>query len=141
MPILVPQLLSRMGVPKRLYETLTIGTTELVAEELFPAVEPFVMVTKDNVGTALIESASHLPVHPDIVLGAIDNALPDAELARVMAVKDDCYARLEVIGAQEEAVVPGDLVRAGVMVNFSPIGTIEPAVQGLTRAYTNDSID
>jgi len=61
-------------------------------------------------------------------LSTIERAIPRCDYHRV-TVLPNCAATLEIIGARQEAVRRGDMVRAGAMISFSPINTIFPMVQ------------
>ena len=81
-------------------------------------------------------------IAPERVIDAIEHTIPNADYNRVTTTKD-YTATLEVIGEKREPVVRGDLVRAGALVRFSPIGTVAPLVQSFVVRLrcTNGAID
>lgn len=93
---------------------------------------------------AIIDFAKPHPTHnlpTERVVDTIERVIPNADYQRV-AIQDHS-ATIEVVGEKREPVVRGDLIRAGAMVTFSPIGTIEPLVQSFVMrlACTNGAID
>lgn len=66
-------------------------------------------------------------INPERVVKIIEDNVHDADFYRVMTMPNHSVS-LEVVGMQRKPVARGDLVQAGALVAFSPIGTIEPSV-------------
>ncbi len=81
-------------------------------------------------------------IAPERLVNTIERAIPNADYLKVTTT-EQYTATIEIVGEKREPVVRGDLVRAGALVNFSPIGTIEPSVQSfvLRCACTNGMVD
>lgn len=68
------------------------------------------------------------PVNIDRALTVIERVIPDTNYNRVL-FPDQGTVELEVIGPSQDAVVKDDIVQAGALVRFSPIGINIPVVQ------------
>jgi hypothetical protein len=79
---------------------------------------------------------------PERIVDTIEQTIPGADFGRV-TITTGYSATIEVIGEKREPVTRGDLVRAGAMVKFSPIGTIRPMIQSFVMRLvcTNGAID
>ena len=62
------------------------------------------------------------------VLDAVDRAIPDVDFSRILTLPHHTV-RLELLGIEEQAVQRNDIVRAGAMVQFSPLGITQPLIQ------------
>lgn len=120
-------LLKLSGFPQRLLKGLHVTTaahalTELLEQKNFTAVH-----TNDEI-VDLVSTSRAANISIPGVLDTIDRVIPEADY-RVVRILPHFGVQLEVSGAQEQAVVPGDLVRGGILTRFSPIGFIDPMVQ------------
>lgn len=115
---------------------ITFGT---VATELLERESKYDLVTREGQVVAFTKPHHHRQLNPDRVLRAVESGIHGSvDYQRVMLLEETAVS-LEVIGTHQEAVVRGDLVRAGAMVVFSPIGTVVPQVQSyvMRLACTN----
>lgn len=117
-----------IGMPATVCSELTPATFGTVATELLAKKERYNLLIDNgmvqNFGD--YKGVANLPV--DRILRTIGQAIHNAEYQRVNILSNKVVS-LEVIGAKEQAVRRGDLMRAGALVSFSPISTIRPTVQ------------
>lgn len=106
---------------------ISARTLGLVAGEVM-ANSNLSAVIKEGRITDLVPQRSVHIVQPERVLRTIERAVPAAEFHRVLLM-DSHRVHLETIGAQEKAVSRGDLVRAGVLTDFSVMGVTRPHIQ------------
>jgi hypothetical protein len=97
-----------------------------VATELLRKKDQYGLVYRDDVIQSVVKGGAHM-VDADRALTTIERAIPGIDFHR--ALVDGTKIELEVIGEQETPVVRGDLIKAGAMVRFSPVGDITPQVQ------------
>ncbi len=71
------------------------------------------------------------------VLNAIEKAIPEVDYNRALIDRESVH--LEVVGLEETPVLKGDMVRAGALIKWSPIGITKPLVQSFVvrRTCTN----
>lgn len=117
-------------------DTFGRAVTELMAHKR----GGYTVVIKDNeaVDFGPAELAGRTNVNPERVVSLLENVMgSDAEYYRVTI--ENLAATLEVVGVEEAPVARGDIIRAGALVKFSPLGTILPVVQSycLRLACTN----
>jgi len=112
--------------PDDLGKKLTPATFSKVVTELLARLGNYTLLMRDNEVVALAKAGDHHALDAERVLRTIDQ-VGQADYHRVHI--DGQTARLEIVGTQEQAVARGDMVRAGSMVQFSPIGSIAPSVQ------------
>jgi hypothetical protein len=117
-------------------KNLTPDTFGRVATELIQKQNQFALVVRDDAVTGVINGGNHL-VDTDRALATIERTIPGVDYHR--ALVDGTTVELEVVGEQQQPVVRGDLIRAGALVRFSPVGTVRPFVQSyaLRLACTN----
>lgn len=127
------------GMPRSLGQQLSADTFGRVATELLARKERYNLLMDDG---QVIDFTDYRGVRSTLnlqrVVSTIEQAIPKAEFHRVSTM-DNYSAVIEVVGERRQPVVRGDLIRAGAMVSFSPIGTIQPMVQSyvLRLACTN----
>lgn len=126
-------------MPQGLAQKLRPVTFAAVATELLERKSSYDVLIRDDQVVAFAKPHHHRNLNPERLLRTIDGAIRgDVEYNRVM-VTSDLAVTLEVVGTHQQAVVRGDMVQAGALVMFSPIGTILPSVQSyvLRLACTN----
>ena len=97
------------------------------------------MVTKGGELVAL--SSAQVPlVNPSRVLQKIESTVKPTNYSRLRASADK--VEIYAVGESQEAIRKGDIVRGGVYVAFSPIGTFLPHVKGFVERLvcTNGAI-
>lgn len=127
------------GLPADLATKVRPDTLGRVMTELLERKQRYSLVLKDDRVVDCVKTGTLRTLNPERVLTAVERGIGgDTEFHRVH-IMPDRWARLEVIGIQENAVSRGDLIRAGALVAFSPIGTVQPSVQSyvLRLACTN----
>jgi len=117
-------------------EHLSPDTFGRVATELMQKKNQYGLVLRDDVIQGVVKGGSHM-VDTDRALTTIERAIPQTDFHR--ALVDGTKVEIEVVGEQQTPVVRGDLIKAGAMVRFSPVGDIQPFVQSyaLRLACTN----
>lgn len=122
--------------PIGLADKLSPDTYSRTLTDLVQHTGRYAMVVKDDKVTSLVPfDGGHRPVDPEHLLDVIERTIPVEDYMRVMVT--DQVASLEIAGERTEVVVDpqhshiarGDLVKAGVMVTFSPMGVAYPTVQ------------
>lgn len=116
------------GIPTNLIHKISPRTFSTVATELLDRQERYSVLTKDGAIVAFDKPRGHRVLTPERVLQTIEQTIPVFNYQRVTVV-DPANVALEVVAKTEKAVVRGDLVRAGALITFSPVGTISPSVQ------------
>lgn len=115
---------------------LSQGVSKQLSPDLFGKVATELLARKERYNLLLdngqvknfgdYRGVRNLPV--DRVLTAIERGMPDCEYHKVHILGNHS-AMLEVVGPKQEAVRRGDLMRAGALIQFSPINSIQPTVQ------------
>jgi len=125
----VTQLVDYLRIPAHIRDGITMETLEVIMQELLPQSAPFTIIYRGKKAEQITrEEAKYHRVVPERLIAVIDEKIPEAAVQRIVVGED--WAKLEVVSECNDApVVVGDVVRAGVMVNFSPIGTVKPTVQ------------
>lgn len=138
----VKSLSSFIGMPEKFANQLSTGTVGTVATELLQRKGRYDVMTREGQVVAFDNPHSHRMLQPERVLRTIENAVRgEVDYHRVM-IQEPHTVTLEIVGEQNQAVVRGDMVRAGAMVTFSPIGVVSPSVQSYVQrlACTNGVI-
>ena len=111
------------------------ATRAKVATELLAARGRYTLLLKDDQVTDVAKAGEYRPLNPERVIDQVGRTIPEADFSRVLLLPHHTV-QLEIVGAETGIVgVPGthervnDLVRAGVMLGFSPIGSIQPMIQ------------
>ena len=141
-------LMSFAGLPLGLAGKLSPDTFSKALTELLQGQGQYSMVVKDDKVTSLVPYGNRRAVDPEHLLDLIEKTIPVEDYMRVMVDKQT--ASLEVAGEQTMPVITpdgshtrrGDLVKAGVMVRFSPMGVSLPYVQsyGVVLMCTNGAV-
>ena len=126
-----------IGVSWDLVKNLQPGTFGDVATQiLVKKADNFGMVMKDGIVVDFLKGGSH-NVDIEKALTVMGKVIPDVDYHR--AVVEGHNISLEVVGDKRQPVVRGDLIQAGALVRFSPLGSIAPSIQSyaLRLACTN----
>ena len=118
------------GLSLSIANALSPETFSRVLTELFARKGQYAVTIRDNMAVGFSNPSSgeaSMPV--ERVLRDLERSMKGTQYFRAMMTDGNRAAMIETVGEKQEPVVRGDLVRAGVMVKFSPIGTIKPLVQ------------
>ena len=124
----VTSLVNFVGLPRAIQEKLSPKVFGAVATELLAGKERYGFLAKGDQAVAFVRQTSYRNYPPNRVVSTIEKAIEETDFNRVIMYPNQ-VVDLEVVGAREEAVQRGDLVRAGALVTFSPIGVVAPRVQ------------
>jgi len=116
-----------VGLSEKVAGKLTPHTLAIATNELLQKKGNYALMVRDGSVTSVTRPGEYRNCNPSRVLDAIEKSIPNAEYHRVL-IKDN-VVRLEIAGEKREPVVKGDLVQAGSLVQFSPIGTVNPMVE------------
>lgn len=119
-------LLQRAVIPETLAKRLSPQTFALVATEALRG-QHSLMIREGQV-VDFTQPNQGRQVEPERVLTTIERAMPQVDFHRVLTLPSHTV-QIETVGVQERPVRKGDLVRAGALVRFSPIGVTLPMVQ------------
>lgn len=129
----VRSLSSFAGFPVNMRDNLSPDTYGRMATELLRKKERYTVLTNNGRATGFVSPKRKVALAPERVLRSIEIAIPttDApvEYHRALIVPHNHTIELDIIGEQQKPVVQGDMVKAGALVRFSPIGTIDPEIQ------------
>jgi hypothetical protein len=117
-----------IGMPETFEDRLDPSTTSLVATELLSKRGQYDLVVKDHQVVGFTKHGERSNVNPERVLDIVERTVNGAEYNRVMVSPLQTAITLEIVGLEQKPVVKGDLVRAGVMIQFSPLNVIRPTV-------------
>jgi len=131
-----------VGLPWNVAAKLQPATFGDVTTELLGSKRQYSLVVKDQRVNAVVKRGHFHTVNPERALRAIESAIPGIDFHRVL-ILDNLVANIEVIGEKREPVSRGDLIQAGANITFSPMGTVDPAVQAyvLRLTCTNGATD
>ena len=126
------------GLPLGIAKVLSPNTFGQVLSEMLEQSGSYSLVLKEGKVTDIIPFGKKTPVLPERLLTVIEKVVPAADYNRVDLLPSQ-VASIEIIGEKHAPVARGEMVRAGVKVNFSPMGTVAPLVQAyaLVLACTN----
>lgn len=129
------------GIPTSMAKVLSPDTMNRVSNEILEHRDQYALVVRDNAVTGVAkQNQTHNAVNPERVLKAVEKAVHGVDYNRVIVF--DNRARLELSSERQEPVVRGDLIQAGAVVEFSPLGISLPSVESyvLRLACTNGMI-
>jgi len=120
------------GFPEKLTQDLSNGIASSAMSELLRKKECFSLFTKDNKVVSIGKPKDWKPINTDRLFNTLEKSMPVQDYNRVMCL-DNHIARIEVVG-EKRTVVPGsaienDVIAGGAIINYSPIGTIQPSIQ------------
>lgn len=124
----VTSLVNFVGIPKPMQEKLSPRLFGAVATELLAGKERYGFLAKGDEAVGFVSQKAYRNYPPNRVVSTIEKAIEEVDFNRVIMYPNH-VVDLEVVGAREEAVQRGDLMRAGALVTFSPIGIVAPRVQ------------
>lgn len=143
----IDNMLQFFNVPVGFRKTLKMSTLAQVNNELLSKKEAFMVITEDGLVTGFAKSGTYKPINFERALKTIDQAADGVDYNRAFPI-DNKTVQLEVITAQEVPVHRGDLIKAGAMVQMSPLGITTPMVQSFAvvlactnGATTNNVLD
>lgn len=121
-------LLSFANIPMAMDNKLSMDTRARVANELLARKGPYSVIVNDNQITGFAtDKQEHNALNPERVLKTVEKALSIVNYNRVHV--EGAAARIELTTDQQATVARGDLVQAGAVIQFSPIGTEFPSVE------------
>lgn len=134
----VKSLAKYTGMPAGVMRNLSRETLGTAFTELLARAERFSVLVDEGVVTGVARPTSVSVLNAEKALKSIEKGMRGAEYHRVLILKDN-VVQLELVGEKREAVAKGDLIQAGAMVTFSPLGTVSPEVSSyaLRLACTN----
>lgn len=136
----VKDLFQFLHTPPDMMGKLHPDTTSRVVNDLMGKHERFDLLMRDGkiIGFRGATNHSDHAMNPERVMETISKVIEKPDYNRVM-VSDNQNVSLEIVGIDKAAVTRGDVIRAGALVNFSPLGMTNPSVQSfvLRLACTN----
>jgi len=133
----VKSLAGFIGMPQSMGKEISPGLFGEVATQILSRRERYsVLMDKGAIIDFTKPSSAH-NLSPERLVSTIEKVIPGADYHKVTT--HDYAATIEIVGEKREPVRKGDLIRAGALINFSPIGSIMPSVQSfvLRLACTN----
>ncbi len=116
-----------LHMPPDLVGKIKFDTCGQVANDLLGHREKFEMLMQDGKVVGFRMPHTGQGMAPDRVLESIEKVIEKPDYHKVI-VHDQCVD-LEIVGIDKAAVTRKDLIRAGAMVKFSPLGITNPSVQ------------
>ena len=117
------------GVPTGLQGKLTPDTFGRLLTELLARKERYNMLMDEDEVVDFAEYHGTRTMAPDRVVRTIEQSIHGHVDFNRALVMENYSAMIEVVGEKRQAVVRGDVVRAGATVLFSPLNTVSPIVQ------------
>ena len=129
------------GLPVEVAKQVSPGLFAALATELLERKRRYSVISDRGSIVDFGKATRAVTINPERVLRTIESTIPGTQFHRARLMSDHSVS-LEVIGEERKPVVKGDLVQAGAMVAFSPIGTVQPLVQSyvLRLACINGAI-
>jgi len=125
----VKNMVSFAGLSLRLARQLSHNTFSQLLSELMANTGKYSLIVKDDRVVNVIPYGAQTMVNPVRLLDAIEKTIPVRDYHRLTILDKHPVVSLEIVGEKTQPVVRGDLVRAGVKVDFSPMGIVTPVVQ------------
>lgn len=125
----VKNMVSFVGLPLKLARELSHNTFSQVLSELLEHTGKYSIILKDDRVVNVIPYGAQTVVNPVRLLNTIESIIPVQDYHRLTILEKQPVVSLEIVGEKTQPVTRGDLVRAGVKVDFSPMGIIKPVVQ------------
>jgi hypothetical protein len=119
-----------LHIPPDMTGKIQPGTCGMVANDLLQKHDNFELLMRDGKIIGFRSATQHdgHAMAPGRVLEAIEKVIDKADYNRVL-IGDQQSVSLEIVGIDKATVTRGDVVRAGAMVRFSPLGITNPSVQ------------
>ena len=136
----VKDLFKFLHMPPDMSAKIQPATCGMVANDLLGHHEQFEILMRDGKVVGFRSATQHAghSMAPERVLDTIDRVIEKPDYNRVI-IGESQNVSLEIVGMEKAAVTRGDMIRAGAMVKFSPLGMTNPIVQSfvLRLACTN----
>ncbi len=123
------------GIPKGLATALNPRTTAQALEEVLRKAGALTLLAREEELTDVTKPGKYNPIDPERVFRTVERSVPDFEVHRILDLPHHTVS-LQLLGVDEPRPVRGeghaavnDLIRAGVLVEFSPLGLTDPLVQ------------
>lgn len=131
----------KLGIASKYLECLRKETLENVVQDLWPSRGFMALSDGKNNVMALADKANFHKVNPEQILSEVEQFTKDYSVQRALLMPNFSVT-MEVVATEQKPVAKGDLVRGGIMAEFSPVGTINPRVWAYTSrlACTNGAI-
>jgi hypothetical protein len=131
-----------VGLPLGLSKSLSSATFSEVLTELLEKKEKYSLIVKDDQIIDMIPYKERESIKVEKMLDTIEKQIPVQGYSRAL-IPSSNVIDLEVVGEKSESVVPGDLVQAGVFLEFSPLNLVNPVVQSYAnrRVCSNGMCD
>ncbi len=123
----VKDLFQFLHMPPDMVSKINPGTCGQVANDLLGHKERFELLMRDGKVIGFRSPHSGHSMSPERVLESIEKVVEKPDYHKVTI--DGQNVNLEIVGIDKAAVARGDVVRAGAMVKFSPLGISNPSVQ------------
>ena len=117
------------GLPLKIARELSHNTFSQLLSELMAGTGKYSLIVNDDRVVNVIPYGAQTMVNPERLLDTIEKTIPVRDYHRLTILDKQPIVSLEIAGEKTQPVVRGDLVRAGVKVDFSPMGIITPVVQ------------
>lgn len=129
-----------VGIPNKFFESLSKNTLERVAHDLWPS--KTTIVYKENDALGIVRGDLNAPVETDQIFDLVERIAPNFETIKATLYPKDFSAGVELVVTENKPIKVNDLVRGGVVIRFSPIGTIKPQIYTYTSRIwcTNGAI-
>lgn len=117
---------------------LSPDTKNRVANEILSLKDQYALVVRDNAVSGIAkQSQLNNSINTERVLRTVEKSVHGLEYNRVMVI--DNRARLELTSERQQEVDKGDVIQAGAVIEFSPLGIKAPSVESyvLRLACTN----
>jgi hypothetical protein len=115
------------------------STFSTVMTEMLGRREQYTLLTREGELVETVKAGQYQNLSSERVLVTIEKAVGEGLEFHRVGIMGNTTALLEIVGVEEKPVIPGDLVRAGALVQFSPISIVAPTVQSyvVRRVCTN----
>lgn len=125
-----------IGISMDITKNLKPETFGAVATDLLNKKNQYALVMKDGIVNDVMKGGAHM-VDAERALTTIERTVPGTDYNRVIV--DGSKVDIEVVGERRQPVVRGDLIQAGALIRFSPVGEVLPTIQSyaLRLACTN----
>ena len=124
----IADLYRHIGLSQSTALKLQPKTFETVATELFARGGDTNVLVRDGRIVKFGVDMSNNRVTIGRLVQTLDRQIEGCEYTRAMVMGADT-ALIDIAGHRSEAVIPNDIVRAGVSIIFSPIGSVKPVVK------------
>ena len=117
------------GVPAPMRNNLSPAIFERLLTELLVRKERYNLLMDGEQVIDFAEYHGTRNLSPERVVRTIEQSIRGHVDYNRVLIMANYSAVIEVVGEQHQAVVRGDIIRAGATVTFSPINTVSPMVQ------------